>query len=366
MKNRWKNGLAISLIPQIILVRILALYPEWIEEYYSQGIYPLISRFFRTILGWIPFSVGDLLYAALIILGVRYLYNQWNRFRRNPMILLRDLLMVLAIMHLTFYFSWGMNYYREPLNKSLGLSEKYSKDALVRVTEQLLIHTNELQLRITGADTVSVTYPMTKAEIFQKTLTGYSLLEGDYQFLGYSQPSLKKSLFSTGLSYMGYGGYLNPFTNEAQVNGKIPKFRYPVVAGHEVGHQLGYSAENEVNFIGYLATFYNEDLYFRYSASAYALSYCLRELGLRDQATYKRIYAQLNPGVKRNYAEVTAFWKRYENPLEPVFKSIFNTFLKANRQKQGIKSYGLVVSLLVNYHEKYPLTAMPDQENKLE
>lgn len=39
---------------------------------------------------------------------------------------------------------------------------------------------------------------------------------------------------------MGYGGYLNPFTNEAQVNGITPKFRLPTVSGHEVGHQLGY------------------------------------------------------------------------------------------------------------------------------
>lgn len=355
MKNRWKNGVAISLIPQIILVRILAFYPEWIEEYYSQGVYPQISRFFRVLFGWVPFSVGDVLYAILILLAGRYLYREWNLLRRKPLVLLRDLLMVLAVAHLTFYLSWGMNYYREPLHKSLGLSETYSQEDLVQVTEQLLVHTNDLQLQITGQDSLLVAYPMTKADIFEKTLTGYALLEGDYHSLGYAQPSLKKSLFSTGLSYMGYGGYLNPFTHEAQVNGKIPKFRYPVVAGHEVGHQLGYSAENEVNFIGYLATLYNEDIYFRYSASAYALGYCLRELRLKDETAYKRIYAKLHPGVKRNYEEVTAFWKGYENPLEPVFKSIFNTFLKVNQQKQGIRSYGLVVSLLVNYHQKHPL-----------
>ncbi|MDO1498958.1 DUF3810 family protein [Winogradskyella maritima] len=29
-------------------------------------------------------------------------------------------------------------------------------------------------------------------------------------------------MFSTGLTYMGYAGYLNPFTNEAQVNRLLP------------------------------------------------------------------------------------------------------------------------------------------------
>ncbi|MBQ0741381.1 DUF3810 family protein, partial [Aquimarina celericrescens] len=79
---------------------------------------------------------------------------------------------------------------------------------------------------------------------------GYTRIEKIHSFLKYEQPSIKESLFSTGLSYMGYGGYLNPFTQEAQVNGLVPNFRFPVIAGHEMGHQIGYSAENETNSIG--------------------------------------------------------------------------------------------------------------------
>ena len=50
---------------------------------------------------------------------------------------------------------------------------------------------------------------------------------------------------------MGYAGYLNPFTLEAQVNMLgCQKSTYPITIAHEMAHQLGYAAENEANFIG--------------------------------------------------------------------------------------------------------------------
>ena len=154
---------------------------------------------------------------------------------------------------------------------------------------------------------------------------------------------------------MGIGGYLNPFTNEAQVNALTPIFRFPVISGHEVGHQIGYSAENETNFIGYLVTLKNPDPYFQYSASAYGLAHCLNAINNVDQVAYEALFAQLNIGVQKNYQELRDFNDAYENPFEPIFESVFNSFLKANNQPDGIESYSRVVHLMVGYHEKFPL-----------
>jgi len=162
-------------------------------------------------------------------------------------------------------------------------------------------------------------------------------------------------MFSTLSSYLGIGGYLNPFTNEAQVNALTPVFRFPVVSAHEVGHQVGYSKENETNFIGYLVTVKSEDVYFQYSATAYALSHCLSAVRRNDEERFAQLLNRINPGVLANYQELIDFNEKYANPFEPVFKSIFNTFLKANQQKDGIKSYSKIVGLMVGYHEKYPL-----------
>jgi len=324
-----KNWIALSIIPQIILVKWLGNRPEIVEEYYSEGIYPWISKFFRLLYGWVPFSVGDLLYFSLIFLTIRYVVFNWREIRNYPFRFVKNIFFVLSIAYFTFHMLWGMNYYRKPIAQKFGLSEVYEESELVDLTKKLIARTNELQFNITKDTAKMVQIPYSKKEIFDKTLIGYENMKKTYPFLDYKKPSIKKSLFSTALSYMGYGGYLNPFTHEAQVNGKLPNFRFPVVSGHEIGHQVGYSAENETNFIGYLATLYNPDVYFQYAAYSYALAYTLSDIRGTNEEKFEELYASLNPGT------------------------IFNTFLKANNQAQGIKSYNAVVSLMVGYHKEH-------------
>ena len=355
MVHKIKNGIALSLIPQIILVKWLGNHPDLIERYYSEGIYPYIAGFFRILYGWIPFSVGDILYFLLAVLALRYGIKHRLEIKAYPLRFVRNVVFVLSIAYFTFNLLWGLNYYRLPIAQKFALQEKNSEAELLQLTKALIAKTNALQFSITKDTALAVEIPYTKKEIFDKTLEGYKQLEKRYPFLSYEHRSIKNSLFSTALSYMGYGGYLNPFTHEGQVNARLPNFRFPVVAGHEIGHQLGYSAENETNFIGYLATMYNEDPYFQYAAHAYALTYCLSDMRRNDEGKFEELFATIHPGTQRNFEEMSLFWKTYENPMEPVFKSIFNTFLKANSQTQGIQSYNAVVSLLISFHQEHPL-----------
>ena len=56
----------------------------------------------------------------------------------------------------------------------------------------------------------------------------------------------------------------------------------------------------------------------------------------------------LNKGVVLNIQQANNELKKYTNPLEPYIKKMYDYFLKANKQTAGIKSYSLVVNLLVN------------------
>jgi hypothetical protein len=44
------------------------------------------------------------------------------------------------------------------------------------------------------------------------------------------------------------------------------------------------------------------------------------------------------------------FWKKYEGPIEDISSAINDAYLKANRQKDGIYSYGRMVDLLIAEH----------------
>ena len=352
MLKNPKPYIAFSIIPLYVLVKILSRFPEFIETNYSNGLYPIISKLFRYVFGWLPFSFGDLFYAFSVIYILRWFFKNRKRITRNTKSWLIDVFSAVSIIYFAFHLLWGMNYHRLPLHKNLNLEAKYSTEQLITVTKLLIDKSNSTHLLVSNNDSIKVDMPYSKSEIIKKIPDGYDILKNKFPNLAYQPKSIKKSIFSLPLTYMGFSGYLNPLTNEAQVDGLIPSFKFPTTASHEVAHQLGYAAENEANFIGFLAATHHDDPYFNYSGYTFGLRHCLIEVYRRDPALYETLLKTINPGILKNYQEVQDFWRRYQNPTEPLFKFFYNTFLKANNQKDGMKSYSYVVALIVNFHEK--------------
>lgn len=351
MLKKKKTVIALSLIPQFLLVKLLSNYPEFVENYYSNGLYPVISKIFRFTLGWLPFSFGDLVYTFAGIYAVRWFYINRKRLRKDTKNWVVDVFAAVAIIYGAFHLFWGLNYHRLPLHISLDLERDYTTEQLVHVTEALIKKSNELHFEITKNDTVKVDIPLSKSGIFEMVPAGYERLKKRFPHLEYTPKSLKKSLYSYPLTYMGFSGYLNPLTNEAQVDGLIPTYKFPTTSAHEIAHQLGYAAENEANFIGFLATTSHDNIYFKYTGYTFALRFCLNEIYRRDEGLYEQIAITVNTGIFKNYKEIRDFWEAHENPAEPLFKSFYGHFLKANKQSKGMQSYNYVVALIVNYYE---------------
>ena len=351
MKRKSILLLAILLPVQIIGIRILSGHSQFIEDYYSRGLYPLLSKVMRFSLGIIPFSLGDILYGALILLAIAWLVRRISQKFRNPKLWIPDTLATLSVIYFCFHLFWGFNYYRLPLHKSLEIESDYTTEKLISLTESLIARSNEIHLELVENDSTIVNYEYSKNKLFDLTLEGYKNIQEDYPELTYEGAALKRSIFSLPLTYMGFNGYLNPLTNEAQVNTIILPFRIPTTASHEVGHQLGFAKENEANFIACLVTMNHPEKKFRYSGYTFALSYCLSELYRRDREKAEELIATINPGIIANYREVEEFWLKHQNPFEPIFKATYNRYLIANNQADGMKSYSYVVALLVNYFD---------------
>ena len=305
----------------------------------------------RFSLGIIPFSLGDLLYGALIFLLIAWLVRRISQRFRNPKIWIPDALATLSVIYFCFHLFWGFNYYRLPLHKSLEIENDYTTEKLISLSETLIDRSNKLHREIVSNDSLKVNYDYSKSEMFDITLDGYKHIQKDFPELTYKGEALKRSIFSLPLTYMGFNGYLNPLTNEAQVNTIIIPYKLPTTASHEIGHQLGFAKENEANFISCLVTMNHPNLRFRYSGYTFALSYCLSELYRRDQAKAEELICTINPGILKNYREVEEFWLKHQNPFEPLFKATYNRYLIANNQIDGMKSYSYVVALLVNYFD---------------
>ncbi|WP_428743344.1 DUF3810 domain-containing protein [Tenacibaculum sp.] len=350
LKNK-KTLIALFIIPQYFLVKWLSHYPDFIETYYSNGLYPYISKMFRFMLGWIPFSFGDLVYGFAIIYIIRWVFKNFKRLKTDTKNWFIDVFSAASILYFAFHLFWGLNYYRLPLHKNLGLNSDYTTKQLVEVTKKLIAKSNEIQFDIIKNDTLPIDIPYTKSDILNMVPLGYSALKKEYPHLEYYPKSIKKSLFSLPLTYMGFSGYLNPLTNESQVDTLIPSYLFPTTASHEVAHQLGYAAENEANFIGCLAAINQNDMYFKYSGYTFALRFCLNEIYRRDETLFNSITKTVNKGILKNYQNMREFWDAYQNPAEPLFKKTYSSYLKANKQDKGMESYSYVVALFVNYFE---------------
>lgn len=353
MKHKTSIILSILLPIQWVLVRWISNYPQQIETYYSEGIYPKIAYFLQSAFGWLPFSFGDIFYLILGVFGIYLLYKCIKEWRVH---LLRNSLKItalLSVIYFIFHLFWALNYYRPPLYYQMDLETTYTTQELYDTTQKLIYNTNELHNSMAFADSI-VGSPYTKRELRKMASQGYKHIP-EYVIPNIKTPkSIKNSLFSLSLSYLGYGGYFNPFTGEAQVNAKTPETLYAVTAAHEQAHQLGYAAENEANFIGVLASIQNPDSFFQFAGYSYGLRYCMSELARRDKDLYNELHKTINPGVIAMYASHYDFWKQYDTVIESVSKNIWDKFLKVSKQEDGITSYSYIVALLVNFDKADP------------
>lgn len=233
----------------------------------------------------------------------------------------------------------------------MKIQKEYTDAELLTFTKKLIAKTNQIQFEITKKDSSKIVFPYSQKQAFQMNLNGYENLANQYPYFKYEILSVKKSLFSLPLTYMGFGGYLNPFTNEAQVNDLLPMYNFPVTTCHEMAHQMGYASESECNFIGVLAAVKNQNLYYQYSGYSFALRYCLGIWKAKNEAIFKQLKKTVHVGILKNYQESQDFWKQYETPIETGFGIFYDNFLKINHQKDGMEGYSKFVNLIVNYYK---------------
>lgn len=330
----------------IIFLELIKYDSNFIENYYSTILYKESSNIFLYIFGKLPFSVGDILYLAtpLIIYSI---IDRNNTRRKNY----KNLLYFFITVYLIFQYQWGLNYHRTPLKNKLLIEHNYDTKTLIKVTDLFIRNTNNIHYKLSKNDSLPVKFSDNTTPLYIASINAVQTLEKNKILNEYAPiVSVKNSLFSTPLSYMGFSGYINPFTLEAQINKNIPKIHVPTTICHEIAHQMGYSAENEANFIGIMATIHSENNLVSYSGNTLALRYLLNELYKSDKKSHHLLISKVNKGILINFIEANKEWEKYNNPFEPYFKGLFDYFLKVNNQTEGVKSYNLVVNLLVNYY----------------
>ncbi len=359
-KRFW---LSLSLLIVLgLLIHWYAANIQTVEQQYSLGIYPVLSQVLRILFGWIPFSIGDILYGLTglwllvkIITGIKVVFQK----KVNKELLIRKLkkglILVLSI-YILFNLLWGINYNRVGIAQQLALKieDTISYDDIKTINYLLVDKLNATKNYLL---TQQESYPSNK-NLFKKVEVAYRKAKDSLSILNYTNPSVKPSLWGWLGNYTGFTGYYNPFTGEAQVNTTAPKFLQPFVTCHEIAHQIGYAKENEANSVGYLVALYSNDSLLLYSTYFDLYTYAFRELAIqgsirKDSAIFTDLKRLLSPAVKEDFKALNEYLHLHRNPIEPLIRKGYGMYLRNNNQPGGIKSYDEVLGFLVGYYKKF-------------
>lgn len=340
-----------------LVIKIFSLFPSLVERHYTYGFYPYFSRLLRIFLGWFPFSFGDLLYIGAFIFLVLKAWKLINLLAKRQVkeylswILFRKYLRLVLWIYIVFNLFWGLNYDRQGIASQLNLDvQPYTTGELVHVTALLQQRLNFYAARV---DSIKRLEYQHNEILFNQGIANYSVIESQYPFLAYHNPSVKPSLYSGIGHYFGFSGYFNPFTSEAQLNTAEPVFLKPFVVDHEIAHQLGYGKENEASFVSYLACKASPSTDFRYSVYYELWSDAIAECRMRGDTSIKQFRKQLHPRVIRDKWEEIQFRMKKKNRMEPYVSDFYNNYLKLNNQPKGLATYNEVIAWLIAYTKKY-------------
>lgn len=354
MRYLLPNKVLIIAIILAAIAKTIGFFPYFIEHYYTPYCYQPLAKLLRILFGWIPFSVGDVLYVAISLYLIFNIFvfgkKLWKKTITRESLkkaTLRNITLLLFVYSI-FSLVWGVQYNRLGIAYQLKMeNNKITKDQLKQLFEQYVTNINLV------ADSIKNETLFTFPKVQDDVLTAYQNLSFKNSLIQYKRQSIKYCVFGKGLSYMGLQGYYNPFTGEAQINNDIPAFLLPNVVLHEMAHQIGYAKEDEANFVGYLAAMQSTNPYIKYSYYMDVLMYAASELKGLDSVYHKQTMQQLHPKVKAHFAAFIAYRKAHTSIMEDISTWFYNHYLQINDSSKGIYSYNEVLRLLVGYHKKY-------------
>lgn len=334
-----------------VLLRLFALSKSLVENFYSRFLYKSLAGNLNKFFGKVSFSICEILIPIIIIIFILFIiFTIKNLIIKKEKIkilfnFLYKIVCAAIIIYIIFMSIWGLNYYRVPLiNNYLDeYSKEINNEDIYSLAEYLIKDINNLKSQIKYLN-INTNYQALNRIVE----SDYKNIFEEFDFLNMNYARTKPIKSSKLFLYLQILGIYSPFTFESNINILIPYVSLPFTIAHEISHQIGISYEDEANFLAYLICSKSEDLFVRYSGDFETLLYILNELN-RDE-NYGHLISNLNEETKEEIREFNKFWETYSGDLSKISEKVNDAYLKANSQKEGVKSYSRVVRLLVYYY----------------
>lgn len=341
----------------IMLALGLALFPlpaAWIERFYSNGLYPKLQAALTPLTNLLPFALADLLIAGfalgLPLWWIMRIRSAGRGHRLKAVAALSfNLVVLVAVLFLSFQMLWGFNYLRKPLPLKL----EYDEQALTSEAITELTRTSIEQLNSLSAEARSNSWP--DEEVWRSQL--HDSFDNTVKQLGndagIAAAIPKRSLLNFYLAAAGIEGFVNPFGHEVILDSELLPFEKPFLVAHEWSHLAGFADESEASFAGLLACLHSSSVALRYSGWLALYQHLPRQTNEAGNESGSSGSTQPLPKlVPEVVADLRAISERVGKHINASISKaqaeVYDRFLKANRVEAGIASYNLLVRLVVS------------------
>lgn len=394
----------------IILLNVLAWNSSAFCDWYIKWIFPVWVNTYGRITGIFPFSVGEwlivagLLLVALFVLslilrmgiGVMDLVSRVSSIDRREFekpgrcpglrkmtekvlcffawaFLIVCLIMTLNCLILYHASTFSEQYFGDD-------DGDYSTVELILLYNRVAEECNLLSEKMIRDEEGKIPYPGEDGKAYtvskglqlehmaDKARECMKQLGEEYPQLDGWYPRPKAMFFSDFMCQQYMQGYYFPFSMEANYNDVMYLLNIPATMCHELAHLRGYIFEDEANLIGYLACVRSEDDFFRYAGNLSVLPYLyndLYQIWKSDPEEYRKATEEVLPmQVKEQVWQDNVFvteeeWDRINNKalidtetVNQAADAFIDTNLKMNGVSDGKISYSRVVRLLLQYNRK--------------
>jgi hypothetical protein len=301
----------------------LGLFPaNFVERWYSRPVFPIISGAAEKLADATSFSWFDVVVPLAVILAVWLIrHRQWKL-----------LVNLTAVAYLIFFWSWGLNYHRQPLASKLPLdSEQTRPDGIAKFTKQVAAEINRLYPQ-------KQRIPYDEAATREESRLRVRHVVGVIDGIEWDAPHrVKISLLGDAWFHAaGIDGMFNPAGQEPIISNTVLDIERPFVISHELAHVRGYPDEGDANVIAALATLMSNNPAFQYSGWMSLWLY------LRNRGVDMLLDAGPRADVQRIFERTRSEQIRWVNHFQTL---MLDWFLKSNHVEQGVRSYSRVVLL---------------------
>lgn len=341
MPYKRKLIILLFLIVFLTVLELTLPYSYPLVSFYDKYIFLPYQTFRNFIFGFVPISIGDILYviSGLLVIVVIIKWGYFSvKFGTHKHYLAHSFLqtiITLSIIYIFFILGWGANYYKPSLSAYWKLERPQS-----RVADSIAVLTFDKFL-------------INKLNVYAKNYHALTFQQLDERSQNYyrnytNSPTklnglkVKPSLFGYLMQNLAIQGYYNPFTGESQVNRFLPSFMMPFVICHEMAHQAGIAAEDDANLLAYALGTSVHDTAFNYSCYFNLWLYAHNRLYRIDHKMAEKLELQLNKLTNAQLDTLEDIRRRYIGRLSNYSSELYDEYLRLHQQKDGIRSYGNV------------------------